>query len=150
MLERFSSVEGAGRLEMEVDEVTGTARWIQRAVMAAEEGGGDGGEGGEEAFGVAGVLVEATGVEGALEEGVEGAVEPGGEVAVGVEEGDVVGGDAEAGDGDEAHERPVADEDGRGEGERGCGDAAGEEAEEADDEITDGDAGEDAVDAEAW
>ncbi len=48
-----------------------------------------------EAFGVAGVFVEAAGVEEALGEGVDGAVEPGGEVAVGVEDGDLVGGDAE-------------------------------------------------------
>ena len=61
--------------------------------------------------------VEAAGVEAALGEGVEGAVEPGGEVAVGVEDGEVVGGDAEAGDGDEAHERPVADEERGGDGE---------------------------------
>ena len=38
-------------------------------MTAAEEGGGDGGEGAEEAFGVAGVFVEAAGVEGALGEG---------------------------------------------------------------------------------
>ena len=57
-------------------------------------------------------------MEPALGEGVEGAVEPGGEVAVGVEDGDVVGGDAEAGDGDEAHEGPVADEERGGDGER--------------------------------
>ena len=75
------------------------------------------------------------------------AVEPGGEVAVGVEEGDVVGGDAEAGDGDEAHERPVADEQGGGDGEEGAG-ALGDEADEAGDEVAEGDAGEDSEDAE--
>lgn len=113
----------------------------------AEDGGDEGGDGGEQAFGVAGVLVEAAGVEGALEEGVDTAVEPCDQVAIGVEQGDVVGGYTEAGDGDEAQEGPVADEEGCRDGEQ-RGDAAGEEAEEADDEVADGDAGEDAVDAE--
>ena len=56
-------------------------------------------------------------------------------------------GDAEAGDGDEAHERPVADEEGGGDGEQGAG-ALGGEADEAGDEVAEGDAGEDSVDAE--
>ena len=62
----------------------------------ADERGGDGGDGAEEAFWVAGVFVEGSGVDGALGEGVDGAVEPGGQVAVGVKDGKVVGGDAEA------------------------------------------------------
>ncbi len=58
--------------------------------------------------GVAGALVEMRG-------GEDLTIEPGGEVGVAVEQRDGVGGDSVAGDGDEAHEDPVADE-------GGCGD----------------------------
>ena len=84
----------------------------------AEQGGGDGGEGAEEAFGVAGVLVEASRCGGSLEEGGEAAVEPCGEVAVGVEQRYIVCGNAEAGNGNEAHESPVADKERGSDGER--------------------------------
>ncbi len=72
-------------------------------------------------------------MEAALGEGDDVAVEPGGEVAVGVEDGDVVRGDAEAGDGDEAHERPVADEQCGGDGEQSAGCCWVQEADEAGD-----------------
>ena len=74
------------------------------------------------------------------------AVEPGGEVGVVVEQRDVVGGDAVAGDGNEAHEDPVADEAGGGD----CGfvlPGGGIEVEDGDDEVADGDAREDSVEA---
>ena len=62
-------------------------------------------------------FVEAAGVRWFWREGDDVAVEPCGEVAVGVEDGDVVCRDAEAGDGNESHERPVADEEGGADGE---------------------------------
>ena len=84
----------------------------QRALCAqpdtgeeTEEGSGDGGDGAEKTFGVAGALVKVGG-------GEDLAVEPCGEIGVAVEEGDVVGGDAVSGDGDEAHQDPIADEGG--------------------------------------
>ena len=84
-------------------------------------------------------------------EGVEAAVEPGGEVVVGIEDGHGVGGDAEAGDRHEAHEGPVADEQRGGDGGERAGAVArvpDGEADEAGDEVADGDAGEDSEDAQ--
>ena len=68
----------------------------------AEESVGDGGESAEKTLGIAHVLVEMS--------PDELAVEPGSEIAVGIEEGDVDGGDSEAGDGDKAHENPITEE----------------------------------------
>ena len=75
----------------------------QMPVRMADERGGEGGDGAEQAFGIAGAFVEMRG-------GEDLAVEPGGEVGVLVEERDLVGGHAVAGDGDEAHEDPIAEE----------------------------------------
>ncbi len=80
-------------------------------------------------------------------EGGYGAVEPGGEVAVGIEEGKVVGGDAEAGYRYKAHECPVADEQ-RGRDDDQSSRALGDEADEAGDKVAESDAGEDSVDAQ--
>ena len=93
------------------------------------------------------MVVEAAGVEGALEETDNVAVEPVGEVVVRSEDGHVVGGDAESGDGDETHQRPVADEQCGGDGEKSAG-ALRHETDEASDEVADCDAGEDSEDAE--
>src|ERR1035437_2113897 len=57
-----------------------------------------------------------------------------------------MGRDAEAGDGREAHEGPVADEECGGDRYE-CSRAAGDEADETRYEVADGDAGEDAIDA---
>jgi hypothetical protein len=113
----------------------------------ADEGGGEGGDCAEEAFGIAGVLVELAGVDGALEKGDDAAVKPGGEVAIGVEEGDVAGGDARSRDGNKSEESPVAGEEGGGEGAED-GDAGGDKAQAADYKRTEGGAGEDAIEAE--
>ena len=68
----------------------------------AEEGIGDGGKGAEDALGIACPLVEAP--------HHEVAVEPGDEVAIGIEQGNVYGGDSEAGDGNKAQEQPITGE----------------------------------------
>jgi len=101
--------------------------------------GRKGGQGAEQAFGVAGALVEVRG-------GEYLAVKPGGEVRVLVEEWDLVGGDAVAGDRDEAHEDPIAEETGDGEDELVLPRRA-VEIEDGHDEIADGDARKDSVKA---
>ncbi len=98
-----------------------------KAGEEAEEGGGDGGEGREEAFGVADGLVEVAGVEVTLDEGDDVAVKPSDQVLVVVEQWDLVGGCACSGDGDEAEEQPVADEECGGEKGEGAGSLDAEE-----------------------
>ena len=123
----------------------------EEAGDAADQGGGDGGDGAEEAFGVSGVVVERTGVQPALGESVDGAVEICGQISVGVEDGDSVGGYAEAGNGHEAHQHPIADQQGRGDAEQNSGAVADipyGKADEGRDEVAEGDAGEDSVEAE--
>ena len=63
--------------------------------------------------GVSGLVVEAACVDGSLEDDDDVTVEPCGEVAVGIEDWQVVCGDAEAWDWNDTHQRPVADEPGR-------------------------------------
>lgn len=60
---------------------------------------------------------------------------------------DAVAGAIEQGDGDEAHERPVADEEGDGDDGQVAG-ADGDEADESGCEVAEGDASKDTVDAE--
>ena len=113
-----------------------------RPCDATEPEGGDGaeqrrcnsGDGAQETFGVAGVVVEAACVDGSLEEVDDVAVEPGGEVAVGIEDWQVVCGDAEAGDWNETHQRPVADEQADSDCEE-CAGALCREADETGDEV---------------
>lgn len=82
-----------------------------------------------------------------LEDNNEVAVEPCGEVAIGVEDGHVMCRDAVAGDGDEAHERPVSDEETGSDGKERAGSLC-READETGDEVADCNSGEDSEDAE--
>jgi len=86
-------------------------------------------------------------VDRALSEGADGTVKPSGEVSVLIEDGNVMGWRADARDGNEAHEDPVADEECCGDREQGAG-ALGNETDESGGEVAEGDAGEDTVDAE--
>jgi|SRR5579862_465524 len=114
----------------------------------AEERGGDGREGAQQALGVSGVLVETADVDGSLEEVGDATIDPCGKVVIRVEYRNVMGRDTEARDRDESHERPVTEEEDRDDGEELRG-AAGVKADEASDKVAEGDAGEHAVDAEA-
>ena len=132
--------------------MTGFQGWLADAAepegcYRAEQSCRDCGDGAQEALGVAGVVVEATGVDGSLEDDDDVTVEPGCEVPVGVEDGHVVGGYAEAGDGNESHQRPVADEQADGDREERAGSLGGE-TDETGDEIAGCDPGEDSEDAE--
>ncbi len=111
------------------------------ACQHAEEGGAEGGQVAEQAFGIAGGFVQhAWGEDVAVDEGYE--------VLILVEEGDVADGEAGAGDGDPAHQDPVGDQGDYDDGEFGLP-AAVPEVEEAGDEVADRDALQDAVDAPA-
>ncbi len=96
----------------------------------AEERGGDGGDGVDDAFGIASAVVKMA--------HEEFAIEPCGDVAVGVHERDVAAGKAEAGNGSEAEESPIAEE-ANGDGDELT--AAGEvEFENGGDEVAESDA----------
>jgi len=104
----------------------------------AEERGGDGGDGVENAFGIARAVVEMA--------HEELAVEPGGDVAVGVHERDIPARKAEAGNGSEAEKGPIAEQ-ADDDGDELA--AAGEvEFEDGRSEIAEGDALGDAFEAE--